>query len=267
MSSSGGRQRERQLGGGSLAAAALSAAAAAWRWQPVGGGSLARLVPPSPSRPDVEAPAEEPNAPQQNANSTSSCAMPVSSPSPVLLRMGCPRPLLSSVPSESSGLFTNRLSSSTHRRCRRPGTKYCVDLFLFLEHFGTLPPEVIFTSVSSDPTFHHGLCFFASVAAFLFATTHPYLDEYRASTSGTLSGTLAASSVSCCRRSRRHRPCCPMMSSSAAVAAAAAEDALLSRRRWQWAAAAVGCSARRWRHSCAIKLSSGRTVIQRRRRW
>ena len=31
--------------------------------------------------------------------------------------------------------------------CRRPGTKYCVDLFLFLEHFGTLPHEVIFTSV------------------------------------------------------------------------------------------------------------------------
>jgi hypothetical protein len=39
---------------------------------------------------------------------------------PVLLRRGCPRPLLSSVPSESSGLFTHRLSSST---CRRRGMR------------------------------------------------------------------------------------------------------------------------------------------------
>ena len=35
-----------------------------------------------------------------------------------------------------------------------------------------------------------------------------------------------------------------------------------SCQRWQWAAVVVGCSARRWRHSCTIKLSSGRTVIQ-----
>ena len=60
--------------------------------------------------------------------------------------------------------------------CCRPGTKYYVDLFFFSsEHFGTLPPEVIFTSVSSDPTFYHGLCFFASVDAFLFAVTPPTL--------------------------------------------------------------------------------------------
>jgi len=78
--------------------------------------------------------------------------------------------------------------------CRRPGTKYCVDLF-FLEHFRTLPPEVIFTSVSSDPTFHQSLCYFASVAAFLFAITPPYLGEYHASTRGTLSGALVALSL------------------------------------------------------------------------
>jgi hypothetical protein len=97
--------------------------------------------------------------------------------------------------------------------CRRPGTKYCVGLF-FLEHFGTLPPEVIFTSVSSDPTFHHGLCFFASVATFLFAiiSPYPYLGEYCASTSGTLLGALAALPAS-------------------ASATAAAEDTLLSRRQ------------------------------------
>jgi len=95
--------------------------------------------------------------------------------------------------------------------CRRPGTKYCVGLF-FLEHFGTLPPEVIFTFVCSDLTFHHGLCFFASVATFLFAIISPYLGEYCASTSGALSGALAALPAS-------------------ASATAAAEDALLSRRQ------------------------------------
>ena len=33
---------------------------------------------------------------------------------------------------------------------------------------------MLFFSVSSDPTFQHCLCFFASVAAFLFATIPPY---------------------------------------------------------------------------------------------
>ena len=80
--------------------------------------------------------------------------------------------------------------------CRRPGTKYCVDLFFFLENTLELfpPSDDIFSSVSSNPTFHHGLCFFAIVAAFLFATIPPYLGEYRTSTSGTLLGALAASS-------------------------------------------------------------------------
>ena len=150
--------------------------------------------------------------------------------------------------------FDMRTSSCLHfgakLACRRPGTKYCVDLFFFRTLW--LPPEVIFTSVSSDPTFHHGLCFFASVATFLFATTPP------------TSVSIARLRAVRCRgrwrlRPRRH----PIISPSLAVAAAAAEDALLSRRRWQWAAAAVGCSAWRWRRSCAIKLSSGRTVIQR----
>jgi hypothetical protein len=58
------------------------------------------------------------------------------------------------------------------------------------------PSDVIFSSVSSNPTFHHGLCFFASVAAFLFMITHPYLGEYCASTSDILSGALAALSLS-----------------------------------------------------------------------
>jgi hypothetical protein len=65
----------------------------------------------------------------------------------------------------------------------------------FSEHFGTLPPEVIFTSVSSDPIFHQSLCFFASVTAFLFAITPPYLGENHASTRGTLSGALMALSL------------------------------------------------------------------------
>ncbi len=64
--------------------------------------------------------------------------------------------------------------------CRRPGTKYCVDLFFY---FRTLwnpptPSDVIFSSVSSqtsDPTFHHGLCFFASLAAFCSRPTPPIL--------------------------------------------------------------------------------------------
>ena len=47
--------------------------------------------------------------------------------------------------------FFNMRTSCPHigpkLACRRPGTKYCVDLFLFLVHFGTLPPEVILTSV------------------------------------------------------------------------------------------------------------------------
>jgi hypothetical protein len=43
---------------------------------------------------------------------------------------------------------------------------------------------------ASDPTFHHGLCFFASVATFLITIIPPYLGEYHASTRGTLLGAL-----------------------------------------------------------------------------
>ncbi len=89
-------------------------------------------------------------------------------------------------------------------------TKYCVGLFFFREHFGTLPPGIIVTSVSLDPTFHHGLC---------------------ASTSSKLSGALAALSLSTLALSL------PSSSSSneyvvdGGVSSSGSGDALLSRRQ------------------------------------
>ena len=75
--------------------------------------------------------------------------------------------------------------------CRRPGTKYCVDLFFYFRTLWNPPPlKLFFLLLALRPTFHHGLCFFASVAV---SITPPYLGEYRASTSSTLSGALAAS--------------------------------------------------------------------------
>jgi hypothetical protein len=51
----------------------------------------------------------------------------------------------------------------------RSGTKYCVDCFYLFQNTLELspPPSVFFSSVSSVPTFHHGLFFFASLATFL----------------------------------------------------------------------------------------------------
>ena len=82
--------------------------------------------------------------------------------------------------------------------CRRPGTKYCVDLF-FLE---PPPPPLmlIFLPLALRPNFSPWSFFLSSVAVFLFATIPPYLDEYRTSTSGTLSGALAASSLLCLQK-------------------------------------------------------------------
>ena len=44
----------------------------------------------------------------------------------------------------------------------------------FSEHFGTLPPEVIFTSISSDPTFHHWSLFLCQCSR-LPVCNHPPL--------------------------------------------------------------------------------------------
>ena len=79
--------------------------------------------------------------------------------------------------------------------CHRPGAKYCVDLF-FLEHFGTLPPEVIFTSISSDPTFHHWSLFLCQCSRLPVCNHPPHLGDCRTSMRGTLSGALAALSLS-----------------------------------------------------------------------
>jgi len=136
------------------------------------------------------------------------------------------------------------LHFGTKLACHRPGTKYCVDLS---EHFGTSPLEVIFTSDLRPNLFPMVLCL-CQCSRLPVRDRLLLLGEHRVSMSGMLLGALAALSA---------------LSVAAAAAAAAAEDALLSRWRWQWMAAAVACSARRWQRPCAIKLSSGRTVIQR----
>ena len=95
--------------------------------------------------------------------------------------------------------------------CRRPGTKYCVDLFFYFRTLWNPPPLMLFfLPLALRHNFSPWSLFLCQCSRLLFAITPPYLGEYCASTSSTLLGVLAA---------------------SLAAAAVAAEDAGLQRPR------------------------------------
>ena len=93
--------------------------------------------------------------------------------------------------------------------CRRPGTKYCADLFFLFQNTLEPPPVhplmLVFLPLALRPNFSPWSLFPCQCSRILFATIPPYLGEYRTSTSGTLSGALAALSLLCRRRRRRQQ--------------------------------------------------------------
>jgi hypothetical protein len=66
----------------------------------------------------------------------------VCSVSQICRYVGCLRVDLLFLRSVRTAFFDMRICSHIGPKlaCRRPGTKYCVDLFFISEHFGTLPP-------------------------------------------------------------------------------------------------------------------------------
>ena len=66
----------------------------------------------------------------------------VCSVSQICRYVGCLRVDLLFLRSARTAFFDMRICSHIGPKlaCRRPGTKYCVDLFFISEHFGTLPP-------------------------------------------------------------------------------------------------------------------------------
>jgi hypothetical protein len=91
--------------------------------------------------------------------------------------------------------------------CRRSGTKYCVDCFFLFQNTLEPPPSLMlfFLPLALRPNFSPWSLFLCQCSRLLFAITPPYLGEYRTSTSGTLSGALAALSLLCRRRRRRQQ--------------------------------------------------------------